>query len=95
MSGWVYIVTNAPRGTLYIGVTNTLARRAWEHREEVYEGFTKRYRLHRLVWYEEFPTVPEAIHREKRLKKWSRQWKIELIEGFNPTWEDLYEALNA
>ena len=94
MAGWVYIVTNVARGTLYTGVTNSLGRRTWEHREEVYEGFTKRYELHRLVWYEEFPTMPEAIHREKRLKKWPRQWKIELVEGFNPEWKDLYETLN-
>lgn len=94
MAGWVYIVTNLARGTLYTGVTNALERRAWEHREEIYEGFTKRYGLHRLVWYEMFPTMPEAIHREKRLKKWPRQWKIELVEGFNPEWKDLYETLN-
>lgn len=95
MAGWVYIVTNVARGTLYTGVTNSLSRRAFEHREEVYGGFSKRYGLHRLVWYEEFPTMPEAIHREKRLKKWPRQWKIDLVEGFNPEWKDLYETLNS
>jgi putative endonuclease len=95
MAGWVYIVTNEARGALYVGVTNSLGRRVWEHREEVYGGFTKRYGLHRLVWYEEFSTMPEAIHREKRLKKWPRQWKIDLVEGFNPAWKDLYETLNA
>ena len=95
MAGWVYIVTKVARGTLYVGVSNSLGRRAWEHREEVYEGFTKRYGLHRLVWYEEFPMMPEAIHREKRLKKWPRQWKIDLVEGFNPEWKDLYETLNS
>ncbi len=90
---YVYIVTNKPRGTLYIGVTNNLVRRIYEHRNSLINGFTKRYNLKRLVYFEVFDRVEEAIHREKRLKKWNRQWKIELIEKSNPDWTDLYEEL--
>jgi len=93
MTGWVYIMASKPNGTLYVGVTNDLARRAFEHRTGQHEGFTKRYGVGRLVWYEEYPTVPGAIAREKRLKKWPRRWKIDLIEAFNPAWDDLYEGL--
>jgi putative endonuclease len=93
MTGWVYIMASKPNGTLYVGVTNDLARRAFEHRTGQHEGFTKRYGVGQLVWYEEYPTVPGAIAREKRLKKWPRRWKIDLIEAFNPAWDDLYEGL--
>ncbi|MBO6680426.1 GIY-YIG nuclease family protein, partial [Parvibaculum sp.] len=78
--GWVYIVTNRKRGTLYTGVTSDIARRAWEHREGVVEGFTLRYRLKRLVHVERFDDIRDAIQREKNIKHWSRGWKIELIE---------------
>jgi putative endonuclease len=84
-------MTNKKRGTLYIGVTSNLAARVYEYRSDRSEGFTKRYQLHRLVYYEMIGTAKEAIQREKQLKKWKRIWKIELIEHKNPEWEDLYE----
>ncbi len=90
---WVYIVTDKPYGTLYTGVTNDLARRAWEHREGMYKGFTKKYGLKCLVFYEEYPTALEAIAREKAIKKWKRDWKKQLIETINLGWRDLYEDL--
>ena len=91
--GWVYIMTNAPFGTLYIGVTADLPRRAWEHRNGQGSAFCKRYGLTRLVYCEEYPTIDEAIAREKMLKAWKRSWKTELIEKANPGWEDLYQHL--
>jgi putative endonuclease len=91
--GWVYIVTNKAEGTLYVGVTADLQRRAWEHREGVVEGFTKRYGLKRLVYAERHEDIRDAIHREKRLKHWPRQWKINLIRKDNPDWADLYDTL--
>jgi putative endonuclease len=90
MSAWVYILTNQPGGTLYIGVTNNLVRRIAEHREGQVEGFTKRYAIKTLVYYEEHATAPLAIQREKNIKHWSREWKIDLIISFNPNWQDLY-----
>ena len=91
--GWVYIMTNRPHGTLYIGVTSDLARRAWEHREGVADGFTKRYRLKRLVHVERYEDVRVAIQREKTLKHWPRAWKVQLIQAGNPEWDDLYDTL--
>ena len=91
--GWVYIVTNRPNGTLYVGVTSDIARRAWEHREGVAEGFTKRYELKRLVYAERHDEIQRAIQREKTNKHWPRQWKINLIRGINPAWDDLYDTL--
>jgi putative endonuclease len=91
--GWVYIVTNRPNGTLYVGVTSDLARRAWEHREGVAEGFTKRYRLKRLVYAERHDDIRAAIQREKNLKHWSRTWKVRLILADNPDWNGLYDLL--
>jgi putative endonuclease len=91
--GWVYIVTNRPNGTLYTGVTNDLARRAWEHRTGVAEGFTKRYGLERLVFAERYDDIRTAIQRERNMKHWPRAWKVRLILGQNPGWEDLYERL--
>ena len=91
----VYIMTNRPCGTLYIGVTNNLSRRAFEHREKLMGGFTEKYNLKQLVYYEEYPTIVEAIAREKAMKKWNRAWKIRVIEEMNPNWNDLYLALNA
>ena len=93
MSCWVYIVTNTSRGTLYVGVTNDLVRRIHEHRGEVTDGFTKRYGLKRLVYFEQHPTAPNAIQREKNIKKWPRQWKVDLIVRDNPEWRDLYDDI--
>ena len=90
---YVYLVTNKLHGTLYIGITDNLVRRGDEHRNGLIDGFTKKYNLKRLVYFEVFNCVEDAIHREKRLKKWNRQWKIELIEKVNPEWTDLYEQL--
>jgi putative endonuclease len=90
MSGWLYILANRPGGTLYVGVTNDLVRRISEHREGAAKGFTKRYDVKRLVYYEQHDTVPLAIQREKNIKHWSREWKIDLIISFNPEWRDLY-----
>ncbi len=91
---WVYIVASRNNGTLYVGVTSDLARRAFEHREGAIEGFTRRHSVKRLVWYEEHPTAEAAIRREKAIKDWNRQWKIDLIEAANPEWNDLYLILN-
>ncbi|MBL7995740.1 GIY-YIG nuclease family protein [bacterium] len=91
---YVYIVTSKRNGTLYAGVTNNLVRRISEHKNKINEGFTKKYNVDRLVYYEEFPNIIDAIQREKRIKKWKRQWKIELIEKLNPQWIDLYNDLH-
>ena len=85
---YVYVLANKPYGTLYIGVTNDLARRTWEHQQVLVDGFTKEYKVHRLVYYECFPRPREAVAREKRLKRWIREWKIRLIESVNASWED-------
>ena len=77
-------------GTLYVGVTSKLANRAFEHKENLREGFTKKYGVHRLVWFEEYGDIQDAIVREKRIKKWRRAWKIELIVKMNPDWTDLF-----
>ena len=92
---FVYILASGPNGTLYTGVTNNLSRRVYEHREGLVEGFTKKYGVKRLVYFERFPTAPDAIHREKRIKKYPRAWKINLIREMNPEWLDLAETLNA
>ena len=89
----VYILASKPKGTIYIGVTSNLARRVWEHKNDLAEGFTKRYQVHDLVWYEVHETMESAISREKALKKWNRGWKIRLIEEGNPAWCDLYEQI--
>ena len=91
--GWVYIMTNRPNGTLYLGVTSDLARRAWEHREGVVDGFSKRYGLKRLVWFERHDDIRAAIQREKTMKHWPRAWKVRLILSANPEWDDLYTLL--
>ena len=92
-SYWVYIVASKPRGTLYIGVTNGLIRRVDEHAEGLMPGFTRRYRVHTLVWFEEFASIDEAIQRERTMKEWPRAWTINLIERTNPHWQDLYPSL--
>ena len=89
----VYILASKRNGTLYIGVTSALIRRIWQHKNDMEEGFTKRYGVHRLVWYESHETMESAITREKRLKNWPRARKIFLIEEGNPRWRDLYEDL--
>jgi putative endonuclease len=89
----VYVVTNRPNGTLYIGVTTNRSRRAWEHREGVIEGFTQTYGLKRLVYFEEHEAILGAIQREKALKRWLRAWKVRLIVAGNPDWADLYDLL--
>jgi putative endonuclease len=91
---YVYILASQKGGTLYIGVTNDIGRRVFEHRSGEGDSFTRRYKVFRLVYYETFPTAREAIAREKSLKKWPRKWKIELIERINPNWFDLYRSLN-
>ena len=93
MSYWVYILASKPGGTLYIGVTNDLIRRAYEHREGLVRGFTKRYGVKTLVYFEQHDTAPGAIQREKNIKHWSREWKIDLIVGMNPAWRDLYAEI--
>lgn len=90
---YVYLMSSQKRGTLYVGVTNDLIRRVWEHKHDVVEGFTKKYQVHQLVWFEETSDVTAALHREKQIKKWRRQWKIDLIEKENPKWDDLYDQL--
>ena len=89
-SYYVYILTSKRRGTIYVGVTNNLAKRVFEHKEGLVEGFTKQHQVKFLVYYEETNNIESAVQREKRLKKWKRAWKIELIEKSNPNWEDLY-----
>ena len=94
MSGFVYMMSDKPRGVIYTGVTSDLHDRIWEHRNEVHEGFTQKYRAKNLVWFERHPNIVLAIQREKSLKRYMREWKIKLIEAFNPTWMDLYERID-
>ncbi len=90
----VYMMTNAPRGVFYVGVTAKLVQRTRQHRSGVTDGFTKKYRLKRLVWFRHFADALEAIKFEKQLKRWRREWKIRLIEEANPTWRDLWPEIN-
>ncbi|MBW1782372.1 MAG: GIY-YIG nuclease family protein [Deltaproteobacteria bacterium] len=89
----VYILASNRNGTLYTGVTSDLVKRVWEHKNDTVEGFTRRYSIHRLVWYEIHQNMGSAILREKRIKGWKRKWKIQLIESNNPKWEDLYHNI--
>ena len=89
----VYILASKIGGTLYIGVTNDMVRRVYEHREKLAESFTKKYQVARLVYFEQLDDIESAIRREKRLKKWNRAWKIRLIEENNPNWDDLYPSI--
>ncbi len=91
---YVYILTSKQNGTLYIGVTANIQRRVYEHKHGLVDGFTKKYNIHNLVHFEIFEDVTEAIKREKKLKKWKRNWKLNLIEKDNPNWKDLYESLS-
>jgi len=87
---YVYILASKPYGTLYVGVTNDLVRRVWEHKSDFVPGFTRRYGVHTLVWYEQHANVEAAITREKQIKEWQRRWKIELIMRQNSGWKDLW-----
>ena len=86
----VYILSSRRNGTLYVGVTSDLIQRVWQHKNDSAKGFTQKYRVHTLVWYEIHATMESAIMREKAIKEWKRAWKLELIESFNPEWRDLY-----
>ena len=90
---FVYILANKRNGTLYIGITDNLIKRVYEHKNKLIDGFTKKYNIHRLVYYETTNDIQSAINREKQLKKWIRKWKLELIEKENPEWKDLYDDL--
>lgn len=90
----VYILASQRNGTLYVGVTSNLVKRVWEHKNDAVEGFTKRYGVHTLVWYEVHPDMASAIRREKAIKEWQRAWKLRLIEATNPQWQDLYQGLS-
>jgi len=89
----VYILTNKRNRTLYIGVTSNLLKRVWEHKTKVTKGFTQKYGVDKLVWYERHETMGSAIQREKRMKFWKRDWKLKIIKEMNPDWRDLYEEL--
>ena len=91
---FVYIMTNRRNGTLYIGVTSNIQKRIWEHKNHMVKGFTEKYDLTWLVYYEIYPEITLAIQREKQLKSWNRSWKTQLIEKINPEWNDLYKSLN-
>ncbi len=93
MNYYVYILASYKNGTLYIGVTNDLKRRVWEHKHDLVKGFTSEYGVHNLVWYEMHEDIEEAILREKQLKRWKRIWKIEEINKMNPQWLDLYDQI--
>jgi putative endonuclease len=94
-SSYVYMLASGLNGTLYVGVTSDLVKRVWQHREGLAEGFTKRYGVKMLVWYEIHADIMEAIRREKQIKKWDRSWKVELIQKTNPRWRDLYADMVA
>jgi putative endonuclease len=91
---WLYILASKPGGTLYVGVTNDLVRRAYEHRNGLVAGFTKRYGVKSLVYFEQYDTPAAAIQREKNIKHWSREWKIDLIVANNPEWRDLFDDIS-
>jgi len=93
VSFWVYILASRRNGTLYVGMTDDLARRSWEHRTSAVPGFTRKYGVKMLVWFEQHETRESALQRERQLKKWNRAWKLPLIERFNPSWKDLADEL--
>lgn len=93
MPYFVYLMASQKNGTLYVGVTNDLVRRVYEHKQNLADGFTKRYNVHLLVWFEPTSSVEAAIRKEKQIKDWKRQWKIALIENANPQWLDLYNSI--
>lgn len=92
-AGFVYIMASRRNGTIYIGVTSDLPKRVWEHRNDIIEGFTKKYRCHSLVWFEAHDSIESARQRELQMKEWKRAWKLREIEGLNPDWEDLYDRI--
>ncbi len=89
----VYLLASRGNGTLYTGVTSNLVQRVWQHKNNLVDGFTEKYGVHTLVWFEVHQTMPSAIEREKAIKEWRRAWKIELIESVNPQWRDLFEDI--
>ena len=93
MSVCVYIVASRRNGTLYTGMTDNLLQRIWQHKNDVFPGFTKQYGVKMLVWYEQHDTREAALRRERQIKKWNRSWKLQLIERINPTWRDLYDEI--
>jgi putative endonuclease len=93
MQFYVYIMASKRNGTLYVGVTRDLVRRVWEHKTDAFDGFTKRYGVHMLVWYESTSFLHAAIQKEKELKRWHRTWKLNLIEKTNPEWKDLFKEI--
>jgi len=93
MSYYVYIIASRKDGAIYIGVTNNIVRRIYEHRTKAVKGFTSKYNIMRLVWFQIYHDPISAISREKELKKWKRSWKVQLIEARNPRWNDLYESI--
>ncbi len=90
---YVYILASKPYGTLYTGVSSNIPSRTWQHKNDLVERFTKRYRVKRLVWYEQTKSIESAINKEKQIKKWRRRWKLDLIEKMNPDWKDLYDEI--
>jgi putative endonuclease len=94
-ASYVYMLASECYGTLYVGVTSDLVKRVWQHREGLADGFTKKYKVKRLVWFETHGDIIEAITREKQLKKWARAWKVALIQEANPDWRDLYDDFTA
>ena len=92
-SYWVYILASQRNGTLYVGITNNLIKRVWEHKNKKFDGFTKKYEIHQLVYYEIHENPESAIRREKQIKKWNRLWKLKIIEAKNPEWKDLYKDI--
>lgn len=93
MQSYVYILASKKNGTLYVGVTDDLVKRVYQHKQNLVEGFTKKYQIHMLVYYEIAEDITSAFAREKQVKGWKRKWKLELIEGNNPNWIDLYESI--
>lgn len=93
MQAYVYLLASQKNGTLYTGVTSDLIKRVWQHKNHVVDGFSKKYNIHLLVWYEVHDEIGSAIVREKQIKEWKRLWKLELIEKSNPTWKDLYSEI--
>jgi putative endonuclease len=94
MTGFVYMMSDKPRGVIYTGVSSDIKQRALEHREAIREGFTSRYEAKNLIWFEHHPNIVLAIQREKSVKRYMREWKIRLIEGLNPTWMDLFDRID-
>lgn len=89
----IYILASKKNGTLYIGVTSNLPKRIWQHKNNLVDGFTAKYNIHQLVWYEQHNTLETAIQKEKQMKNWKREWKVNVIEASNPEWIDLYDGI--